>query len=188
MELVQRLRSYLPKGDGSLWSQPSKDTTLAADLIEKQAEELAAARAELEVERMRLAACGVVAMSNTPESAAKAREMLPEYRSGSLDDVIRAVDSEMDLRDQLAAEQAKNVGLREALDNHSGNYKLSKEECAKINALLDPPSDTSELEAYVIKAGEKMQEKCCVALRRLDYRYSALAIRALPCVTLEDLK
>ena len=46
MELVQRLRSYRPKGDGSLWSQPSKDTALAADLIEKQAAELAAEQAK----------------------------------------------------------------------------------------------------------------------------------------------
>lgn len=57
---------------------------------------------ELETERIRLAACGVVALANTPESAAKAREMRPEYRSASCDDVARAVDREMDLRDELA--------------------------------------------------------------------------------------
>jgi hypothetical protein len=59
-------------------------------------------RGQLETERIRLAACGVVALANTPESAAKAREMLPEYRSASCDDVARLVDSEMALRKQVA--------------------------------------------------------------------------------------
>ncbi len=62
--------------------------------------------AELERERMRLAACGVVAMADTPESAAKAQEMRDEYRSASCDDVARRVDECMTLRaerDALAA-------------------------------------------------------------------------------------
>lgn len=54
--------------------------------------------AELERERMRLAACGVVALADTPESAAKAREMRNEYRSASCDDVARRVDECMTLR------------------------------------------------------------------------------------------
>ncbi len=54
--------------------------------------------AELERERMRLAACGVVAMADTPESAAQAREMRDEYRSASCDDVARRVDECMTLR------------------------------------------------------------------------------------------
>jgi hypothetical protein len=57
---------------------------------------------ELETERCRLAACGVVALANTKESAEKQRVMMPKYHSASLDDVIRAVDSEMDLRDKIA--------------------------------------------------------------------------------------
>ena len=64
------------------------------------------AEAELERERMRLAACGVVAMADTPESAAKAQEMRDEYRSASCDDVSRRVDECMTLRaerDALAA-------------------------------------------------------------------------------------
>lgn len=68
---------------------------------------LSRAEAELERERMRLAACGVVAMSNTPETAAKARDMHADYRSASCDDVAKAVDREMSLRaerDLLAAE------------------------------------------------------------------------------------
>jgi hypothetical protein len=55
-------------------------------------------RAELEREQMRLAACGVVAMANTPDTAAKARDILPEYRSASCDDVARVVDENIKLR------------------------------------------------------------------------------------------
>lgn len=55
-------------------------------------------REELERERMRLAACGVVADANTPESAKKWRNMRDEYRSASCDGVARAVDREMRLR------------------------------------------------------------------------------------------
>jgi hypothetical protein len=65
-------------------------------------DELAATRAELDRERIRLAACGVVALANTPESAARAREMHDEYRSASCDDAARAVDEQMRLRAELA--------------------------------------------------------------------------------------
>ena len=54
---------------------------------------------ELDDERMRHAACGVVALSNTPETAAKARDMLPKYRSASVKEVERAVDAEMKYRE-----------------------------------------------------------------------------------------
>ena len=54
--------------------------------------------ADLERERLRLAACGVVAMADTPESAAKARDMSPEYHSASLADVIHQIDALMELR------------------------------------------------------------------------------------------
>lgn len=72
---------------------------------------LTKAEKELERERMRLAACGTVAMSNTPESAARARDMHPDYRSASCDDVARIVDSEMSLRAQLLAAQTLNDSM-----------------------------------------------------------------------------
>ena len=59
------------------------------------------------------------------------------------------------LRVDLAASQAYAEQLREALENHSGNYKLSKAECKIINDLLDKPHDTSALDAYV---AEKVKE------------------------------
>jgi len=60
-----------------------------------------ALRAEVERERMRLAACGVVANANTPATAAEARKMHDGYRSASCDDVARAVDREMELRAEV---------------------------------------------------------------------------------------
>lgn len=72
-------------------------------------------RAERERERMRLAACGVVALANTPEAAAKERNMHPDYWSGSCQSVADAVDREMALRakcDELARQLA---AMREAI-------------------------------------------------------------------------
>ena len=63
-------------------------------------------QAEVERLQLQLAACGVVAMANTPDSAARQRDMHPDYMSASCQDVIRAVDREMALReerDQLKA-------------------------------------------------------------------------------------
>jgi hypothetical protein len=63
-----------------------------------------ALRAEVETEHMRLVACGVIAMANTPESARATR--IPKdnpYYSASLQDVENAVDREIQLRADLAA-------------------------------------------------------------------------------------
>jgi hypothetical protein len=68
---------------------------------------------EVERLRMQLAACGVVAMANTRETAAKQRDMHPDYMSASCQDVIRAVDREMALReerDQLKAKLSREEG------------------------------------------------------------------------------
>jgi hypothetical protein len=55
------------------------------------AAQLLSLKKELERERLRLAACGVVAMADTPESAAKARDIDPKFH-----DVIRQVDALME--------------------------------------------------------------------------------------------
>jgi len=73
--------------------------------LERQRNEALAA---LEREQIRLAACGVVALSDTPDSAAAARKMHPDYESASCNDVARRVDECIALR-QLARE------LRDAL-------------------------------------------------------------------------
>ena len=72
---------------------------LAATMLRQQAE-------QIETERMKLVACGVVAMADTPDSARIAREMHVDYRSASLDDVIRRVDECMALRSEVQALKA----------------------------------------------------------------------------------
>ena len=69
---------------------------LALDLLD--------ARAELEQERVRLAGCGVVAMADTPETAARLRAKPGDYgHSASMDDVARRVDECIRLRAEIAA-------------------------------------------------------------------------------------
>ena len=77
---------------------------------------IAALEAELSRERMRLAACGVVALADTPESAAKAREMHADYLSASCDDVARRVDECISLRADLAQARAECERLRRAVN------------------------------------------------------------------------
>lgn len=84
------------------------------ELVDAAAHELVSARAEierltaeLERERMRLAACGVVALANTRVSAVEARiKMHEDYRSASCDDVAGAVDREMGWRERAEAAEA----------------------------------------------------------------------------------
>ena len=58
---------------------------------------------ELERERMRLTACGVVALADTVESAKQAREMHNDYKSASCGDVARRVDECIALRTERDA-------------------------------------------------------------------------------------
>lgn len=57
---------------------------------------------EIERLRMQLVACGVVALANTPESAAKQRAMHPDYMSDSCKQVMVIVDKEMEGRARIA--------------------------------------------------------------------------------------
>jgi len=85
-------------------ADPDRDADLvlseAARLLRTSDAEITRLRDELETERLRLAACGVVALANTRESAKQAREVHEHYLSGSLRDVESAVDREMQLREQ----------------------------------------------------------------------------------------
>lgn len=69
----------------------------------------------LQLESMRLAACGVVAQANTPELAKAAREMRADYRSASCDDVAAAVDREMALRAEKEQEWREHLTEKAAL-------------------------------------------------------------------------
>ena len=105
-DITDRLKELAHAAADQNWGEFSMrvpaDHARDADLVLLAAsKEITSLRAELERERMRLAACGVVAMANTPESAARARDIHPDYRSASCDDVARAVDSEMSLRAEL---------------------------------------------------------------------------------------
>ena len=102
----------------------------AAAELRRQHAEIEALKEELETERVRLAACGVVAMANTPETASKCREMRPEYRSASCDDVAKAVDREMALRAALKQAVARQgftndelISARALIANATGENK-----------------------------------------------------------------
>lgn len=56
---------------------------------------------ELERERLKLTACGVVALANTKKSAKRSRKMSKKYKSYSLECVIDAVDREIVYRTAL---------------------------------------------------------------------------------------
>ena len=91
-----------------------------AEAVAQAQNERDEAIAELETERLRLAACGVVAMANTPESAARVRDILPVHFSASLHSVMGAVDREMELRAEVerlrkANEELYNGTMRQAI-------------------------------------------------------------------------
>jgi len=133
-----------------------------------------------------------------------------------LENQVQARDAELwgrtqkilQLEQQLAAEQAKNVGLRdfiaraqvssgvcccgEPIDGHSspmscGHSPVDMWDHA-VGKLLDAPSDTSSLEAIVKKAWEVMRERCASESCRSHEYDATKAIRTLPAVTLEDLR
>lgn len=101
---------------------------------------------ELENERMRLAACSVVANSDTRESAMAARNMLPEYNSASCQDVARKVDEVLDLREELAVLKNKNTFSVE-----------------QINEIFTPELDPSHLKSCAYTEGQ--QYIVCAATR-----------------------
>lgn len=116
-DIVERLRDRYNKWGSTYRVSPPCELDEAADEIERLRElaatidgwlivtnrELGELKQQLETERMRLAACGVVALANTPGSAIEAREMQPEYWSESCAEVARAVDREMEHRDRVKA-------------------------------------------------------------------------------------
>ena len=103
------------------------------------------------------------------------------------------------LLQQLAASQAREVQLREAarelrgLANHFDNMRIAN----VANEALAIPRDTTALEDMVAKAGEVMRERCLSATNQDNYTNDDdkhvvigcnIEIRAIPGVTLEDLK
>lgn len=66
-------------------------------------------------------------------------------------------------RDQLATQ---NQALREALESHSGNYKLSKAECVKIDNLLNLPDLATDI---IRKWDAKTLRKAAEHLESYEY-------------------
>ena len=117
-----------------------------ADRIAALEAELSSVKRELETERIRLAACGVVAMADTPESAARARDMLPEYESASCGDVARRVDECIQLRADLARVTKERDALLAAARTAYGHlWHVNNEPMAPI------PIYTPEKAAYAAR-------------------------------------
>lgn len=82
----------------------------------------------LEIERMRLAACGVVAMSDTPESLEKSLNMHDDYKSASCEDVARRVRECIELRARIeAAEKQEPDSWRVTARSFCGTHTIDKE-------------------------------------------------------------
>lgn len=117
------------------------------------------------------------------------------YSAGQLTEAYEAGKREQAA--ELAAEQAKNAVLRDALNRlqEACNGEDDNEFYAANSAAtkyLSAPSDTSALEAMIAKAGEVMREKCEKVCDEIGDSSNGWccegAIRAVPGVTLEDLK
>src|SRR5690606_35153361 len=93
-----RTKAETAENDAAHQKDLADSALRVAEGWERKCDEL---RAELETERMRLAACGVVALANTPDSVKQALEMLPEYWSASCGDVARMVDENIKLRARI---------------------------------------------------------------------------------------
>lgn len=97
------------------------------------------------------------------------------------------------LKQQLVASQAREVRLRDALGHILEYWNGVTIDVVMLDALehiedvahevLALPQDTTTIEEMIAEAGEVMRERC---VEECDE--SREAIRALPSVTLEDLK
>lgn len=95
-------------------------------------------------------------------------------------------------KDQLAASQAREQQFRELLSNcivpfaNATMVKIAKWRVEEAFAL---PNDTTALQSMVAKAGEVMRERAHSAMLDLKpWDHRGEIIRALPAVTLDDLK
>ena len=116
--------------------QPGKPSDVLIGAIDAEQDALKVA---LECERMRVVACGVVACSDTPKSAAVARDMLPVYRSASCDDVARRVDECIRLRaerDALLADAERYRWLRKNVTEQPLDIKRFSSELASDTRLI----------------------------------------------------
>lgn len=155
-ELIERLidEANLLQAEGAEQSAALIDT--AIEKIKQQAAQIEQQAAELERERLRLAACGVVATADTPESAATARDMHPDYKSASCDDVSRRVDECMELRERVQQQAAEIKRLQADAENFHMDYRMkcdveTKQQAAKIERLRAVLSTLAALQAETMR-------------------------------------
>lgn len=111
--IEQHHNGYGETGNALGWKKPESHAEALRDMLTEQVSmannestnEILRLYAELDTERMRLAACGVIAGCNTPDSYAINMRMHDSFKSGSLEQVAAAVRREIDLRDKLAEKE-----------------------------------------------------------------------------------
>ena len=73
---------------------------------------------------------------------------------------------------RIAELEAEVMRLREALENHSGNYKLSKTECRVINDLLSTPFTPTALNELIEKVERRTIERCVNSCKSESKRWN----------------
>ena len=151
-ELVVRLSDAQAIIDGLRWEVGAQRVKTCTALKERNdaREERDAAATECERLRMQLAACGVVALANTIESAGEARQMHPDYMSASCSDVAGAVDREIALRTERD-QQAQRIGeLERALLEVAASLAWNAH--GECRAIHDGPIMSSKMALDAAKA------------------------------------
>lgn len=113
--------------------------------------EIDSLKAEGERTQMRLVACGVVALSDTFASLESTlAKLAPEYRSASVDDVVRTVRALIDTRAALDVAREEAAVVRAALNDGIGKYNGIDLDCwcAKYDA-----RQASEVHPKVVRIG-----------------------------------
>ncbi len=128
---LQRAMAAFPVSDGkSLAERVIEDNGRLREKLRALEQELTGVRDEAEQWWMQLTACTVIADANTRESAKRMRQIQPEYRCAAVETVERAVDREMDLREEnerlkeeIRKLRAFKAQVDEALNSGDGVYR-----------------------------------------------------------------
>lgn len=196
-DIIERLKEPEAHYPGN-FDTPKRANAMLSCLCQEAMEEIESLRQQLaekdaEVERLSRLNSSYSNLTKAQEGQLTAlRNRLYELKGAD-----KTLDSERDanaiLTEQLAASQAREQQLRENVRLVCGPVMDAFTDGQRWNdyqEIIDHPQDTSALEALIAKAGEVMRERCAVECET-HYNFSnalAAAIRALPGVTLEDIK
>lgn len=123
-----------------------------------------------------------------PIERVRAYEQWGADRERLVAEIERKMSAAAFILKQLAASQAREAKLREALEWEREFQKDQGREVSVFGgSVLAQPSDTTALEAVIAKTGEVMRERCCKVLFS-NPAATEIAIRALPGVTLDDIR